>query len=104
MFVNEIKRSSKSPQLMPDFDLLMSYTVYEDPAETERERINIRADIEKGLATLPEKYREVLVLRYYEDMEYKDIADVLQIPLGTVSVRIQRAKQALEKQYKQTIL
>lgn len=99
LFINEIKKSRTRPQLLPDFDLLVSHTVYEDPAEGERERADIRKELESCLSILSDNYREILLLRYYENMDYKDIADVLQVPLGTVSVRIQRAKLALKKHY-----
>lgn len=101
-FINEIKKVQSRPQLMPDFDILVSHTVYDDPAESERERSDMRLELERGLKLIPDKYREILLLRYFENMEYRDIADILQIPLGTVSVRIQRAKQALKKSFEQT--
>jgi RNA polymerase sigma-70 factor (ECF subfamily) len=41
-----------------------------------------------ALARLPEPLRQVLVLRLYQDLAYKEIADVLDIPVGTVKSRI----------------
>jgi RNA polymerase sigma-70 factor (ECF subfamily) len=98
-FINEIKKSHRLPQLMPDFDILVSHTVYEDPAAEKRDIADIRAQLEQSLDKISPNYKEILLLRYFEDMEYKDIAEILQIPLGTVSVRIQRAKQALKESY-----
>lgn len=49
------------------------------------------------LDSLPLKYKEVLVLRYFEKLSYEEISDVLKIPEGTVSVRINRAKSQLKK-------
>ena len=43
--------------------------------------------------------KEILILNYLEELSYKEIADVLQIPLGTVSIRIRRAKIALKQAY-----
>lgn len=45
---------------------------------------------------LPEKYRVVLTLRYMEGLEYQDIAEVLEIPLGTVKFRLYQAHRLLE--------
>jgi RNA polymerase sigma-70 factor (ECF subfamily) len=59
----------------------------------------MRAYLERGLGNISSKYREVLVLHYFEDMAYKDIADILQVPQGTVGIRIKRAKEALRAQY-----
>jgi RNA polymerase sigma-70 factor (ECF subfamily) len=47
------------------------------------------------LAAIPETYRAPLVLYYLEDLAYKEIAEVLELPLGTVQSRIARAKTQL---------
>jgi RNA polymerase sigma-70 factor (ECF subfamily) len=43
------------------------------------------------------KYKEVLVLKYFEEMSYEDISDILKIPEGTVAIRLNRAKKAMLK-------
>lgn len=45
------------------------------------------------VASLPEKFRTILVLREFEDLSYTEIAQVLQIQLGTVESRLFRARQ-----------
>ena len=50
--------------------------------------------IQEVLQLLPIKYREVLVLKFFEMMSYEEISDVLKIPEGTVATRINRAKKA----------
>jgi len=49
------------------------------------------------LNQLDEKYREILILQYFENMKYVEISDVLQIPTSTVGVRSARAKEKLKK-------
>jgi RNA polymerase sigma-70 factor (ECF subfamily) len=51
-------------------------------------------DFKKHLDRLPGNYREVLILRYFEEMSYEEISDILKIPEGTVATRINRAKKA----------
>ena len=51
----------------------------------------------QAINMLPEKYREVLVLRYMEDLEYQEISDILRIPMGTVATMINRAKEKFKK-------
>ena len=47
----------------------------------------------KVLNKLSLKYREVLILKFFEKMSYEEISDVLKIPEGTVAIRINRAKK-----------
>ncbi len=101
-FVNELRKNERRPLLPFDFDTIIPHTVYEDPAESEREQKDMRTYLERGLDGISSKYREVLVLHYFEDMAYKDIADILQVPQGTVGIRIKRAKEALRTQYKES--
>jgi len=51
--------------------------------------------IEDALARINPLFREVVVLRDVEDLSYEEIADVLQISLGTVKSRIMRGREAL---------
>ncbi len=98
-FVNELRRKSRNPLVYVDFDTFLAHPAYDDPAPREREQQEIKAMIEKSLEGLDYKYREVLILYYLEDMPYKDIAEVLQVPQGTVGVRLRRAKEALRKEF-----
>jgi len=54
-----------------------------------------RRHVAAALAALPEEAREVLVLREIEDLSYKEIASVLDLPIGTVMSRLARAREKL---------
>ena len=54
-----------------------------------------RAAALRGLEVLPPEYREVLVLREMEEMSYKQIARVTDVPIGTVMSRLARARRRL---------
>jgi RNA polymerase sigma-70 factor (ECF subfamily) len=58
-------------------------------------RENARRIVVRALSRLPETQREVLVLREFEDMKYQEIADLLEIPVGTVMSRLYAARRAL---------
>ena len=45
------------------------------------------------LESMDLKYREVLILKYFEDKDYREISDILQKPMGTVATLINRAKK-----------
>lgn len=95
-FVNELRRESRNPFIALDLDALSAHHAYEmDPAGDE-EREQVKALIDRGLSALSPLYREVLVLHYIEDLSYQEIADVLHVPLGTVGVRLSRAREALK--------
>ena len=53
--------------------------------------------VTKALEELPLEFREVLVLREMEGMSYKEIADITEIPLGTVMSRLARARKRLQQ-------
>lgn len=54
-----------------------------------------RRQVAAALAALPEEMREILVLREIEDLPYKQIAAVLDMPIGTVMSRLARARERL---------
>jgi RNA polymerase sigma factor (sigma-70 family) len=56
--------------------------------------------IEAAIDSLPQKYREVIVLRHKQDKPYEEIAEILGIPVGTVKARIFRARELLKKKLK----
>lgn len=67
-----------------------------DSAETILENASSRQAVQKAIDQLPEKYKEVLILYYMDELLYKDIADVLDIPIGTVMSRLTRAREGLK--------
>lgn len=100
-FINEIRKNSRGPIPVFDFDTIISHPVYEDPALKEREQKEMRVLLDKGLDKITPTYREVLILFYLEELSYKEIADILHTPVGTVGIRLKRAKEALKKVYKE---
>lgn len=61
-------------------------------------RADLRRDLESAITTLPERYRAVVMLYYLEDVSYPEIAEILDIPLGTVKTHLHRAKRLLREQ------
>jgi RNA polymerase sigma-70 factor (ECF subfamily) len=51
--------------------------------------------VQRAIEALPFPYREALVLREYDDFSYADIAEIMNIPVATVKVRIFRAKERM---------
>jgi RNA polymerase sigma factor (sigma-70 family) len=66
--------------------------------ETPEEVALLKADAEqlqKALAQLPAQFREVIVLREINQMNYRDIAEITNVPIGTVMSRLSRGRQLL---------
>lgn len=53
--------------------------------------------ISQAIKKLPQKYQDVLLLRYFEERTYEEIADILEIPTGTVATLVFRAKDRLKR-------
>jgi RNA polymerase sigma factor, sigma-70 family len=56
-----------------------------------------REAIVKALESLPVEFREVVVLREMEDLSYREIAEISDLPIGTVMSRLARARKRLQK-------
>jgi RNA polymerase sigma-70 factor (ECF subfamily) len=75
-------REPVAPELTPELEVL---------------RQEGRATVEAALAVLPVVYREVLLLCEMEEMSYREIAEVLGVPIGTVMSRLSRARAMMRK-------
>lgn len=84
---------------------LEAETTYEDegnpePQDTDDPETLLLRETDKevvrsALLRLPAEFREVIILREFEEMSYKQIADVVQVPCGTVMSRLARARRRL---------
>jgi len=71
-----------------------------DPAESPFDNVahhEVQERVEKELRKVPEPYRTTLILRDLEEMSYEEIAEVLEVSLGTVKSRITRGREALRQ-------
>ena len=76
------------------FDELKDKSGGTPPAQGQRLMIR---DLNQALEQLPEQQREVILLVGLEDMNYRDTAEILDIPVGTVMSRLSRARETLKK-------
>lgn len=91
----DVMRREKRHQTVGDGEMIDVADDADSPQETV-ERTEQQEAVQKALSTLSEEYREILLLRYMEELDYSEIAEVLQLPSGTVKSRINRAKAALK--------
>jgi len=98
-FVNALKKKTKSPLSFFDVDILFPHPISDENESDRIDKETLQRIFEKFLNTLDLKYREPIILYYFEDMGYQEIADILHIPISTVGVRIARGKKILKKSY-----
>ena len=95
-FVNALKKRSRGPVFGLDLDVVFPHLTAPERADEGALERDLRRELEEYLAELDPKYREPLVLYYFEGLSYKDMADILRIPTSTVGVRLARGKAMLQ--------
>ncbi|HEY2377047.1 MAG TPA: sigma-70 family RNA polymerase sigma factor [Gemmatimonadaceae bacterium] len=80
-------RSAEAGLLRPDAD----------PASSVVARM-AEDDVARALASLPDEFRTVCTLYFMDDLSYQEIADILEVPIGTVRSRLHRGRHMLQKQ------
>jgi RNA polymerase sigma-70 factor (ECF subfamily) len=102
---NETVSFFRSKSIRPEGNMIVeSDTVLQmikDDESDVLEEVIKKVDAEsvgKTLLRLDDKYRSILVLRYFEGLEYVEISDILRIPLGSVATLIHRAKKKLKEE------
>jgi RNA polymerase sigma-70 factor (sigma-E family) len=71
----------------------------ERPVEDRTDRSEMRDALGRALSRLPERQRLAVMLRYYEDMSEREIAEVLGVSIGTVKSTVSRAMARLRELY-----
>ena len=98
-FINAIKKKSREKITFFDlnFDLLFPHISLSKTFDDDIKNEELKLMLDRCLGKISPKYREVLVLYYFEEMNYQEIADILRIPVSTVGVRLKRGKTILKK-------
>jgi len=103
--VDHLRRHSvRGQSLTADFDGEQREMTIESrrlSPEQESEREERRAEIEQVVRQLPSAYRELIVLRHSHDLSYDEIAEITNLPLGTVKNRLFRAREVMRQQFVQ---
>ena len=83
---------------MQDTEIDLSKIVDDTPApDRNHERQELIKAMDRIIKTLPSKYRSILYLYYYEDMQYEEISEMTGMPLGTVKSHLHRAKEKVNR-------
>lgn len=98
-FINAIRRKGREPLPFFDPDTLFPHPVALETADQNLNQQEIKSLLDKCLSELDPKYREALVLYYFEALDYRAISEVMHIPISTVGVRLSRGKKLLKLIY-----
>lgn len=79
-----------------NFDVAMMTSGSSSPVEHQMEKDELKQCVQQAIAMLDVERRSVLLLRDFEDMDYDQIAETLDIPVGTVRSRLHRARLELK--------
>ncbi|MFO7172271.1 MAG: sigma-70 family RNA polymerase sigma factor [Bacillota bacterium] len=80
-----------------DGEMVRQYADEGEGPDQALERVELQRLVRETLATLDEDHRQILILRDFQDLSYQDIAELLNLSLGTVKSRINRARNALKE-------
>jgi RNA polymerase sigma-70 factor (ECF subfamily) len=104
-FINNYRKKKLEPrsvdfaEIEDSFERIVRRDNSDQPADPEAEFFTgvLDDDVRKALESLPYDYRMVVILADLEDFSYKQIADILDCPVGTVMSRLYRGRKLLEK-------
>ena len=92
----DLLKSASKKRVIKNNDVVVNFP------ETKKEELPY--DLSEIVNTLPEKYKTIIILHYYDDMKIKDISNVLKISESAVKKRLERArnliKEIIERNYK----
>ena len=100
-FINALKKKKSEKVSFIDFDFLFPHPAAKETADSDVDRQDLRRLLDESLEKLPMKYREPLVLYYFEEMNYREIAEVMRLPVATVGIRLQRGRSMLKGKLEQ---
>jgi RNA polymerase sigma-70 factor, ECF subfamily len=109
-FINNYRKKQRQPVTVADEDIedwflydKLGESGVEASAETEVLEKIPDEDVQRALEDLPENFRMAVLLADVEGFSYKEIAEILDIPIGTVMSRLHRGRKALQKALWETV-
>lgn len=91
--LNELRRPRPE---MVEAETASESVIAADNPEKAASRENLRRNIQNALRELPPDHREVMVLTFYQELSYNEIAEIMQCPVNTVKTRMFYARKKLQ--------
>jgi len=94
--INVLRKKDRLPLPFFDPDTIFPHPISHEKTDRSAKNDETKRILDKCLEKISPKYREILMLYYLEEMDYKEISDIMQIPVSTVGVRLKRGKEMLK--------
>lgn len=98
--ISALRKRTRQPLIFFDASTFFPHPIAPSRPDNELMQKELREIMDQCLEKIPFKYREVMILYYYENMDYRSISEILRVPVSTVGVRLKRGKERLFEQYK----
>lgn len=103
-YINDYRKKKKQPDRV-DFEDVVNYHKSDDVNESKYLHLNEEGSFEemmgdevtRAISALPPEFRQIILLADIEDFSYKEISDIIELPIGTVRSRLFRARNSLKE-------
>jgi len=101
IFINNFRKKKRQPAMMEYSEIepyVQNIGLNRDMTEEDHNTIlhnSLSDEVSHALSKLSDEYKFVLILRVLKEFSYKEIAEILDIPIGTVRSRLSRARRAM---------
>ncbi len=93
----EQRKRDQALQVVVQAEHIVASRAQEESVDAELDAHARQSAVHEQLATLPAKYRIVLVLRHLQEMTYEEMAEILTLPIGTIKTHLFRARNLLKE-------
>ena len=102
LVIDHFRREKRSPTITSadGTDILNSLQILEESTEDKSLKNQTHADLREMIRLLPDDQKEVLIMRHYADLSFKDIADLTEVSINTALGRMRYALSNLRKMMK----
>ena len=100
LYINKYRKRQRGPQIASIEDDAIYEPAALSASETDHQVFDelVGEEVEKALASVPEDFRLAVLLSDIEGMSYQEIADIMNVPIGTVRSRLARGRAILRQQ------
>ena len=96
-FINGYRRKKREREMLAEVRLAEQRKPWWRHDSLGAQRDGMSDEVEAALASLPDEFRAVVLLVDYDELSYKEVADVLACPIGTVMSRLHRGRRILKR-------